>query len=66
MSVAHLSMTLLRLRGLYLLYSVHGVLKARIPKWFATPFSSGHLVTYDQPRQHIKKQETLLGQQKSV
>ena len=57
MSVAHLSMTLLRLRGLYPLYSVHGVIKARILKWFATPFSRGpHLVTYDQPGQHIKKQ----------
>ena len=30
---------------------LHGVLKARILKWFAIPSSS-----YNQPRQHIKKQ----------
>ena len=31
-------------------HTVHGVLKARILKWFAIPFSS------EQPRQHIKMQ----------
>ena len=54
-------------------HTVHGVLKTKILKWFAIPFSSGphfvrtlhqHLVntyvpwkkSYDQSRQHIKKQ----------
>ena len=57
MLVAQLRMTRLQLCGLYPFHTVHGVLKARILKWFAIPLSSGpHLSLNDQPRKHIKKQ----------
>jgi len=41
MSVAQLSTTQLQLHGLYPFHTVHVILKARILKWFAIPFSSG-------------------------
>ena len=40
--------------------SVPGILQARILEWVAISFSN------DQPRQHLKKAETLLCQQKSI
>ena len=41
MSVAQLSTTRLQLRGLYAFHTVHVILKARMLKWLAIPFSSG-------------------------
>ena len=41
MSVAQLSTTRLQLRGLHPFHAVHVILKARMLKWLAIPFSSG-------------------------
>ena len=59
MSVAHLSMTLLQLLGLYKgkVFS-----QGKNIEVVCHSFSSGpHFVTYDQPRQHFKQQGHYFG-----